>query len=392
VNSAVGAGTTKTVLVVHSTSDLYGASRVLLMSVTAMTAAGIRPIVVVSGEGPLTEELRRRGVQVEILSLAVIRRKYMNLRGMLGRTRRFLVAWHRLARLVDEHDVGLIYTNTAAVWVGAWVARRKGIRHLWHIHEIVVEPSWFRAVLHGYVRRTADMVVCVSRAVLDHLRGSVPEERLHLLYNGIDPTPFVEAAHDLRAELGLHPQSVVIGMVGRVHPWKGQTYLLDTARHLVPRHENLQFILAGDVFPGNEYLHDELNVTVREHGLAGHVSFLGQRDDIPLVLSGIDIFLLPSVLPDPLPTTVLEAMASGLPVVATAHGGACEMVVHGETGYLVPWDDAAAVASALEALIQAPELRERLGRAGRERVREEFSQEAFLVGMSTLILSAMEAS
>jgi glycosyltransferase involved in cell wall biosynthesis len=103
----------------------------------------------------------------------------------------------------------------------------------------------------------------------------------------------------------------------------------------------------------------------------------GFRTDVADVLAAIDIFVQPSIRPDPFPTTVLEAMASAKPVIATAHGGACEMVVPGETGLLATPGDARALADAILQMLANDVLRRRAGEAGRRRVMQEFSIEAF---------------
>jgi glycosyltransferase involved in cell wall biosynthesis len=116
---------------------------------------------------------------------------------------------------------------------------------------------------------------------------------------------------------------------------------------------------------------------IKNSGLQTHVSYLGFRRDIPEILQALDIFVLPSILPDPFPTVILEAMASGKPVVATAQGGAKEMIVKGETGFLIPWDNAGSASEAISDLVNKKEMREKMGEKGRSRVLEKFSPEAF---------------
>lgn len=139
----------------------------------------------------------------------------------------------------------------------------------------------------------------------------------------------------------------------------------------------MHFIIVGDAFPGNEHLVDELIHDINEMGLNTDVSYLGYRMDIPEVLHSLDIFVLPSILPDPLPTVILEAMAASKPVVATAHGGALEMVVAEKTGSIIPWDDEVEASKVLMKLVSDPGLRKKMGEEGRKRVFEKFSKESF---------------
>jgi glycosyltransferase involved in cell wall biosynthesis len=162
-------------------------------------------------------------------------------------------------------------------------------------------------------------------------------------------------------------------MVARVHFWKGQTYFLDIAAQLKSRHSNLKFIMVGDAFPGYEYLYDEIRTRINSHQLEEDVIDLGYREDISRILYDLDIFILPSIQPDPLPTTIIEAMSSGKPVVATNHGGAPEMLKEGETGFLIPWNNAIEAANKIDSLIIDTGLRERMGKAGKLRVKDIFS-------------------
>ncbi|AWW30600.1 glycosyltransferase family 1 protein [Echinicola strongylocentroti] len=374
----------KTALILHSSSDLYGASRCVFRTVDALEASGFQSIVVLSGEGPLAAMLREKGIAVVIVKLGIMRRKYMNPKGLLNRLKCLYKANGALSKLIKKENVSLVYSNTAAVWIGAWVAKKKRLRHIWHIHEIIVTPTWFKNFIERYITYTGDLALCVSRAVIENMKPNVPAYMMRLVYNGIDYLPFKEANYDLKAEIGISQETILIGMIARVHFWKGQSYFLDVAKALAERHDHLHFVMVGDAFEGYEYLYDEINAKIKANGLTDKVTNLGYRTDIPNIMSGLDIFMLPSILPDPLPTTVLEAMASAKPVIATAHGGATEMVLNEETGHLVPWDDAEKASLAFDALIEDPSKRLAMGQAGQERVMEHFSIEAYVENMGNV--------
>lgn len=378
-----------TVLVLHSSTDLYGASRSLIRSVIGLRREGFKPIVILSSEGSLADAIRNEDVEVLIIRLGVVRRKYFNFSGLINRLRFMKKASDELKRLAILHHVKVIYTNTTAVWVGAWVAKRLGIKHIWHVREIIEHPSWFKKFIQILLQKTGDLVLCVSNATANNYSPIVAEKKLKVVYNGIDYKPFLEAKYNLKKEIGIDQNTVLIGMIARVHFWKGQPYFLDVARELASKYDNIHFVMVGDAFEGYEYLYDEINHKTKENGLEGKVSDLGYRTDIPNIMSGLDIFMLPSILPDPLPTTVLEAMAAGKPVIATNHGGAKEMVLERETGYLVPWDNAPKAAKAFEQLIEDEKLRITLGNAGQLRVIKDFSIEAYIKNMGEIFQSIL---
>ena len=156
---------------------------------------------------------------------------------------------------------------------------------------------------------------------------------------------------------------------------KGQGYLLDAAARIAGDAPGVKYLLVGDAFVGQEHLVDELRRKVDELGLAELVRLSGYRADGPDVLAALDICVLPSTLPDSFPTIVLEAMAAGKPVVATNWGGAKEMIVEGETGFVVPVDDAAVLADRLKTLASSVQLRRSFGGAGQARARELFTRQ-----------------
>ena len=365
----------------HSSSDMYGASKIFLITVLLLRDAGHEVYVVLSEEGSLAEAIRKEGVEVRIIRLGILRRKYFSPSGLLNRVKVIRNAHAELVKLVREKKITHLYSNTTAVLVGAWVARDLEIFHTWHIHEIIAKPKWLAWILGKLVGKYADQVIVVSQAVKDFWSGIIPDKELTVVYNGIDYSSYINAKPSLRKELSIPEDHLLIGMIGRISHWKGQGYFLDIAKKLTQAHPNLCFVIAGDAFPGSEHLVTEMQQKIRALGLEKPVYTLGFRTDVPEILASLDIFVLPSILPDPLPTVILEAMASGKPVVATAHGGAREMVKNTETGYLIPWDDASKAAEIILPLIQKEELRLDMGSKGRERVLEHFSLEAFRKNM-----------
>lgn len=365
------------ILMLHGSSDLYGASKIFLQSAAALQAAGHRVTVVLSEEGPLVQNLRQKGLEVHIHRLGILRRKYFNLPGLANRVSALQKARTFLEKLGREKQVTHLYSNTSAVLVGALVAKRIGAKHIWHLHEILVQPAWFAKMMGKIVGRSADTVLAVSQAVKDHWQPFMDPSKIHLLYNGIDYEAYLEKHPDVLLDLKIPTESLRIGMIGRINTWKGQGYFLEIAAKLLKQNPKLHFIIAGDAFPGMENLVEEMLQKIGNLGLEKNVSYLGFRNDIAALMQSLDLFVLPSILPDPFPTVILEAMASGKPVAATAHGGACEMLLHGETGILIPWDNAEKAAALIQSMLQNPERLPLMGEKGRERVLEKFSTEAF---------------
>ena len=227
-----------------------------------------------------------------------------------------------------------------------------------------------RRILH----RTVDAVIGNSNAVLRDLRSEgVNRSKLHLVYNGIDVRGFTNEMVDkatARRLLGISNGAIVFTVVTNLHPYKGHRDLLHALAALSRtwRSDWLCLFVGQDV-------HDrlpKLEGLCLEYGLSRNVQFLGPRADVPTVLSASDIHISASHQ-EGLPNNIIEAMCARLPVVATAVGGVPELVVHGQTGYLLPPQDVDRMTAALVALARAPVRRKAFGEAGHARVTSHFN-------------------
>jgi glycosyltransferase involved in cell wall biosynthesis len=201
-----------------------------------------------------------------------------------------------------------------------------------------------------------------------------------LVYNGIDPGRFDavddDAIRKQRQELGLADVPLV-GVFSRISPWKGQHVLIGALRRLPGVHA----LLVGDAIFGEEAYRDELKKLVKEADVSDRVHFLGNRSDVAALMQMTDIVVHTSVAPEPFGRVIVEGMLARKPVVATAAGGAAEIVRDGSTGVLVRPGDAEALAKALRRLLADPNLALRFGAAGRQVATKEFSLPAMLSGI-----------
>ena len=171
-------------------------------------------------------------------------------------------------------------------------------------------------------------------------------------------------------------------MIGRVNRWKGQVDFLKAANILLEKHKDLYVVFVGSAFEGEEWRVKELKDEIERSPYKNRIIDSGYRKDAEGVHSLFDVFVLPSTNPDPLPTVVLEAMASGKPVVGYKHGGICEMVKDGYNGLLADVNDPADLAVKLDVILSDVELRKTMGERSRQRLLEKFSYDSYVKNFS----------
>jgi len=368
---------TRHILFLQSSSEGYGSGKIILQVLRFYQNQGFSPVVLLTNEGAIQKDLVQMNIPVYVQNLGILRRKYVSPTGLINRFVKNLKAYRFLSQLHKDFRFELVYSNTLAVVVGAFWAKRNQVPHIWHIHEILLGPGPLVKWLSGLLDSSTPHPIAVSQAVAEHWQPFLKRSKIQVIHNGIPYESFLHAKPSLKEELGLPESSVLIGMIGRINPGKGQLFFLQLANKLSKSHPEAHFVLIGDPFPGYEPILEEVKREIRDKKLETRVSYLGFRADIPEVMASLDIFVLPSVLPDSFPTVILEAMAAGKPVVATRSGGASEMVVEGKTGFLIPIGDEEKGIFALEKLISDTSLRQEMGNMGQHRVLKTYSLEAF---------------
>ena len=290
-----------------------------------------------------------------------------------------LAVW-RLSRLFRQRNADIVHCHTShAHTLAVFASRLLGRRRPRVVLSRRVDFSIYRHSflgLNGLKYRMVDQIVAISQRIKDVLvADGMAAESIIVVPSGIDPERFQNVEPlDLRSEFGLPPETVVAVNVAYFADHKGQRYLVEAAPKVLAKHPHACIILVGD-----GELRQPLMDRARELGISERVRFPGFRDDVPAILRGADIHVMPSHL-EGLGTSVLDALCCGLPVVAARAGGIPEMVRHRENGLLVEPKNADALAEALIELFGDAELRRRLGQAGPATVANGFTADAMVEG------------
>lgn len=357
-----------------------GAELLLLSMFRRLDPSVVRPRVVCLREaGPLAEEFRGAGVPVDVL----------------GRRGRFdLSTLPQLTRLLrtDGTDVVLVnHHHRAALTLGRLAARLAGVRaNVVAAHDMDLTRAGGRVLPRHDVAtlHLSDALVLLAPSQGRYLReeegvGRRPWSRIPtvVIPNGIDlpPAPTPARREEARARLGLHPEHTVFGIVARLAPQKAHEVLLCAVARLAPDRPGLRLVMVG----GGER-EGALRALADELGLADRVLFTGVRRDVAKLLPGFDVSCLSSVH-EGVPLAVLESMAAGLPVVATACGALPDLITEGVEGHLVPAGDVTALAARLGELADDPVRRAELGARARARAEREFSIQRTVDGYQRLL-------
>jgi glycosyltransferase involved in cell wall biosynthesis len=351
------------ILHVVTTLDVGGAEVHLLSQVRGQVARGHAVRVAwIKGRGSLREEFLAAGAE------RVVR---------LGASPLAALGLWRQARWAEVVHSHLLKADALAALVAPLAGRRSTLVAGKHNDEQVLTRPLV-SFLHGLIGRVPARTVVLSEHVgrFVERHGRVPRARQTLVYYGIDPQPFQAAAaapaaerERLRASLGLGSDEVVFTCVARFAPQKAHDVLLRAFAAARTRDARLRLLLVGDDPFGDG--RRRAQALAHELGLDAAVVFTGIRRDVPQLLAASEAFVLASLW-EGLGLVFLEAMACGLPVLATDVSAVPEVVERGVTGLLVPPGHPQALADALVALAGDAALRARLGRAGRERVRARF--------------------
>jgi glycosyltransferase involved in cell wall biosynthesis len=380
------------ILFVHHANDMYGADIGLLHSVSSLDREKYYPIVILPSDMPagmLSPELDRLGVEYHFAHLGILRRKYLSARSIVPLAVEFLRGVAYVRSTARSRGVTLIYINTIVAASGAIGGKLAGVPVLWHIREILSMPRPVRWVLHKALSLCADRIVCISRAVRDSLLKEAPNlaRKSVVVYNAVSVTSSNGEGQGVgfREELGVPPGAPLVGTVGRITHWKGQEILAEAAGLVLQNHPDVHFVAVGSYFADESHYLQKLESLIDGFGLDSRFHLTGYRSNVTDVYRAFDIFVLPSRKPEPFGRVTVEAMMQGRAVIATNHGGTCELIQEGVTGMLVPPSDPKSLAAAIDLLLTDRTVREKMGQDAAIYAQENFGLPGYEEQMRKII-------
>lgn len=349
---------------------LGGAEHSLLLILEYLNRVKWRPHLVCAG-GPLAEEATQLGIPVHTLPMSRLRHFPHSFLHWLGGIK-------AIVQLARQTEAALLYANTVrAAFYGAPAARWIGLPFVWHMRDFWLGESrprylwldtWGKKLLCAMAHR----VIANSQSVAAHLPC---QRKVIVNYNGVELERFDPSMDGpvFREQYHIPAQVPLVGMVGRLRPWKGQKRFLHAMAQVQATMPEAWFVIVGGaIFDADDEYTNQLHTLARNLGIAERVIFTGHLADVRPALAAMDVFVHPGD-PEPFGLVNIEAMAMAKPVVAFAHGALPEIVAHQETGLLVPPEDEVALAEAVVTLLRDPVLRKIMGLASRSRVETHFT-------------------
>lgn len=236
-----------------------------------------------------------------------------------------------------------------------------------------------RDILHRFLYKNVDFIIANSNIICQNILNTHPvtPKQVGMIHLGIDMqrfSPNSALRREVRREFGYTDENLVIGIVGRLQVGKGHLEFLKMAEYLGERYSHLRFLIIGGATYGEEAEAAQIRMKVQNSPLQNRIRLTGFRNDIHRLLNALDIFVFPSHA-EAFGLVLLEAMATGLPVVSSNCDGVVDIVTNRVEGLLVPPKEVAQLTAAVEELVQSPELRHRLGQKGRQKVKAQFDLE-----------------
>lgn len=344
-------------------------------------------------DGPFRERLESAGVNVQV---AAASKSLLSVRASSGLSAlKVLPSLWSMAQYIREHsqDFDLIHANSQKAAVAATIARWMGAPPMvWHLRDILTASHFSplnRRLAIILANAHASQVIVNSRATGDaFIEAGGKPDLVRLVYNGVASQPFEHVTHgqiqDIRAELGIAPDTPLVGSFSRLSYWKGQHILLDALRELPHVHA----MIVGNALFGEDEYAKQLKTLADSPELAKRIHWMGFRNDIPVLMKACTIVVHTSTEPEPFGRVIVEGQLAQRPVIATNAGGAKELIEDGVTGCLVPPNDIGALRHVLRKLLDDSDLAQNLAKQGFSYAQKAFSLETLLSTFDNVINTA----
>jgi glycosyltransferase involved in cell wall biosynthesis len=380
------------ILFVHQSSEMYGSDKTLLVLLQNIDKTKYSCTVVLPNDGPLKAALEHEKIKVVIAPVLKLHRKMFAPKNIYLLVKEVWLGFKTLNLLHKQIKFDLIYSNTLAVLLGICFARLFKIKHLWHVHEIIESPKLFTVAFLFFIQLKVNSLIIYNSAATKNFWITAKKETTKnvIVLNGLDANFDVLSENKIQNIRKIvfksnNESDIIIALVGRISRWKGQLILLKAFNQIVKIRSNVKLIFVGSAPLNQNALLQDLQLKIKNGGLEHQVVIVPFYDKIFDLWQSVDIAVVPSTEPEPFGLVAVEAMLAGKPVVASNHGGLSEIILNNDTGFLITPNNEIALQTAIQNLIDNPNLRKKMGESGRTRALSNFSIKSYVCQIEACI-------
>jgi len=322
----------KNILLIHSSNDLYGASKILILTIEILIKSGHSVYLILPEKGPLNNHESLKNVNILIVNIGVFRKKYFNFFGLLNRSFLIIKSTIQIKKIINKNNIDLVYTNTSTVISPTFAAYFSKVPSIFHIHEIPNTSKLYVKFITTVFNLFSKKIIAVSNSTRDFwISKGVLHKKIIVINNGFN--------FNFSSNKKNYENKIIFTNISRIIPYKGHLFLIELFNEILKERKDLILQIVGDTLPFYEVYLNKLKLKVKEYKIEKNIFFLGFCSNTKSILSNSHFFIHTPVGPDPFPTVIFEAIQSKTPVISTDNGGAREILNDFNNGLLVDFND-----------------------------------------------------
>ncbi len=323
---------TKNILLIHSSNDLYGASKILITIIEVLIKSGHSIHLILPEKGPLNNHELFKNLNFSIINLGIFRKKYLNFFGLINRFYFIIKSTYQIKKIIKKHNINLVYTNTSTIISPTFAAKLSNIPSIFHVHEIPDGSNLYAKFLTKIFNLFSKKIIAVSNSTRDFwIKKGVVHNKILVINNGFN--------FDFSSTKKTVSDEVVFTSISRIIPYKGHLFLIELFNQILKERKDLILQIVGDTLPFYENYLNKLKSKVKGYKIEKNIIFLGHKKNIKFILHQSDFFIHSPITPDPFPTVIFEAIQSKTPVIFSDNGGASEILNQSQNGLLIDYND-----------------------------------------------------
>lgn len=376
----------KNILIIHQSAELYGSDKTLLIFLKNIDRNKFFPIVVIPIDGPLKYELEQIEIKVVVTPVLKLYRDIFTFKNGFKFLKEIFNSVSVLNQLHKEYKFDIVYSNTLAVLLGAIFSKKKRIKHIWHVHEIIEHPKTIAWLFPKILYYCSNQIICNSDATKKNIieRDNRNEKKIVVIHNGIQENK-CNLKNTKKSDYGFSENDVVLTLVGRISRLKGHNWLLQTFNGYFKNSKNIKLLFVGSPVPNQEHYLNNIVEYIRKNNLTECVKITPFTQELDGIWNITDIALMPSTEKESFGLVAAEAMMYKKPVIASNDGGLKEIIVNNETGFLVETLNKEELKEAIEILINDSDKRIIFGENGYNRIISKFNTRNYVLKLEEIL-------